>query len=305
VPAHSTQSRSPNEGKEEENEDADYGAPAQCLNPPPGGGDDEGSSGGDDHGDKGPDEEDKDSKMRGANENPVEDPENVGTGKHYEPQTPNGKAMAKMSRPFCDLLAMDMNTIVVYFGVYNIKCLAAFQQDHWKDTFTQWQKRHPNRDGSEQAMVLSLPQQDRNRCATWACHHFVQLQWPQEFFEITRLCPQHFESIRSQMEHEEEGKITIKMIPDLTDVPKWKDCGSTSMSKHFRVFETYLSQHYGVEGFPLDWIVRSSLRPVYWSNVMMLNAQQSGLHPNFSSSRKWTISATSMPRSSRSTTSTT
>jgi hypothetical protein len=61
------------------------------------------------------------------------------------------------------------------------------------------------------------------------------------------------------MEREEEGKITIKMIPDLMDVPKWKDRGSTSMSKHFRVFETFLSHHYGVEGFPLDWVVRSKL----------------------------------------------
>ena len=67
--------------------------------------------------------------------------------------------------------------------------------------------------------------------------------------------PRHFEAIRAQMEHEEEDKVIIKMIPDLTDILKWKDCGSTSMSKHFRDFETYLSQHYGVEGFPLDWVV--------------------------------------------------
>ena len=57
------------------------------------------------------------------------------------------------------------------------------------------------------------------------------------------------------MECEEEGKMTIKKIPDLTDVPKWKDRGSTSMLQHFRDFETYLSQHYGVEGFPLDRVV--------------------------------------------------
>ncbi len=54
------------------------------------------------------------------------------------------------------------------------------------------------------------------------------------------------------MEHEEEVKVTIKMIPDLMDFPKWKDHGSTSMSKHFRDFKTFLSQHYRVEGFPLD-----------------------------------------------------
>ena len=76
------------------------------------------------------------------------------------------------------------------------------------------------------------------------------------------------------MEHEEEGKVTIKLIPDLTDVPKWKDRGSTSMSKHFQDFETYLSQHYGVEGFPLDWVVQTNLRPMFWADLMMLQAEQ-------------------------------
>jgi hypothetical protein len=32
-----------------------------------------------------------------------EDPDNAGMGKFYKPQTPNGKAMAKMFRHFCDL----------------------------------------------------------------------------------------------------------------------------------------------------------------------------------------------------------
>jgi hypothetical protein len=54
------------------------------------------------------------------------------------------------------------------------------------------------------------------------------------------------------MERKEEGKITIKMIPDLTNIPKWKDRGQNMMSKHFRDFETYISQYYGVKGFPLD-----------------------------------------------------
>ena len=93
-------------------------------------------------------------------------------------------------------------------------------------------------------MVLLSRQQDHIRCAAWVCRHFVWLKWPPRFFNINWLRPRHFESIRAQMEHEEEGKVTIKMIPDLTDVPKWKDRGSTSMSKHFQDFETYLSQHY-------------------------------------------------------------
>jgi hypothetical protein len=70
-------------------------------------------------------------------------------------------------------------------------------------------------------------------------------------FNIKWLQPRHIEAIPAQIECEEEGKVTVKVIPDLTDVPKWKDHGSTSMLKHFRDFETYLSHHYGVEGFQL------------------------------------------------------
>ena len=88
-------------------------------------------------------------------------------------------------------------------------------------------------------MVLLPPQQDHIRCAAWACLHYLWLKWPPRFFNDLWLCPQHFESIRAQMEHEEEGKVTVKMIPDLMDVPKWKDRGSMSMSKHFRDFKTF------------------------------------------------------------------
>jgi hypothetical protein len=69
------------------------------------------------------------------------------------------------------------------------------------------------------------------------------------------------------MERKEEGRVTIKMIPDLTDIPKWKDRGHTSMSKHFQDFETYLSQHYRVEGFLLDWVVQLRLPAIRWSMV--------------------------------------
>jgi hypothetical protein len=41
-----------------------------------------------------------------------------------------------------------------------------------------------------------------------------------EFFNIKFLRPQHFEAICAEMEHEEEGKVTIKMILDLRDIPK-------------------------------------------------------------------------------------
>jgi hypothetical protein len=83
------------------------------------------------------------------------------------------------------------------------------------------------------------------------------------------------------MECEEEGKLTIKMIPDLTDVLKWKDRGSASMSKHFRVFETYLSHHFGVEGFLLDWVMRPKLKPVFWAELTDHRADSMGLPPDF------------------------
>jgi hypothetical protein len=83
------------------------------------------------------------------------------------------------------------------------------------------------------------------------------------------------------MEHEEEGEITIRMIPELTDIPKWKDRGHTSMSKHFRDFETYLSQHYGVEGFRLDWVVRPTLPAPRWSTLETARAQSKGKKPDF------------------------
>ncbi len=131
-------------------------------------------------------------------------------------------------------------------------------------------------------MVLSPPQQDRIRCAAWVCHHSIRLNCPPTLFNIEWLQPEHFESIRTQMEREEEGRVTIKMIPDLTDVPKWKDRGTAaSMSKHFRVFETYLSHHFGVEGFPLDWVVRPSLRPVFWSELTDRRADAEGRRPDF------------------------
>ena len=130
-------------------------------------------------------------------------------------------------------------------------------------------------------MVLLPPQQERIRCAAWACRHYILLNWPMGYFNVDLLCPEHFESIRAQMEREEEGKITVKMIPDLTDVPKWKDRGSTSMSKHFRDFETYLSQHYGVEGFPLDWVVRPSIKPAYWADFHIEDEEPHGQRPDF------------------------
>jgi hypothetical protein len=83
------------------------------------------------------------------------DPEQAGTGKFYKAQTPNVKKMVKMFERFCNLTDHDANMIVMYFGIYSEARLAEFLHDHWKDTFTQSQKRHPNQEGTERAMVLS------------------------------------------------------------------------------------------------------------------------------------------------------
>ena len=85
----------------------------------------------------------------------------------------------------------------------------------------------------------------------------------------------------SQMEHEDKGKITIKMIPNLMNSPTWKDCEQNTMSKHFRDFEAYLSQHYGVKGFPLDLVVSPNLPAITWRSVTSALAQSEGRKLDF------------------------
>jgi hypothetical protein len=105
--------------------------------------------------------EDKDSNESSldvSDKGDPEDPKQAGMGKFYKAQTPNWIKMVKMFKRFCDLTDCDADMIVVYFGIYSEARLADFLHDHWKDTFTQWQKRHPNQDGTEQLMVLSPPQ---------------------------------------------------------------------------------------------------------------------------------------------------
>jgi hypothetical protein len=121
----------------------------------PGGGGNDPDNGDEDMED--PDSKESESEPDVTDDGKPEDPENAGNGKFYRAQTPNGKKMVKMFRRFCDLTDRDANVIVMYFGVYSKARLAEFLHDHWKDTFTQWQKRHPNRDGTEWAMVLSPP----------------------------------------------------------------------------------------------------------------------------------------------------
>ena len=41
-----------------------------------------------------------------------------------------------------------------------------------------------------------------------------------DYFSAKELRSRHFEPICAQMEREEEGKISMKMTADLTDIPK-------------------------------------------------------------------------------------
>ena len=77
--------------------------------------------------------------------------------------------------------------------------------------------------------------------------------WQKTSFQVKVIRKQHFKPIHAQMEHEEEGKITIKDIPELMDMFM-----HISMCKHFSDFETYLSQNYEVDGFPLIMLFTQS-----------------------------------------------
>jgi len=145
---------------------------APPVDQPNGGGAAAPGCGGDDPNDDGEGNDDDDAEDSSTDsdesQSQPEDPENVGTGKFYKALTPNGKVMVKMFTKFSDLTDHNASTIVVYFGIYSEGRLAEFLHDHRKDTFTQWQKPHPNREGTEWAMVLSPPQQDCIKCAAWA-----------------------------------------------------------------------------------------------------------------------------------------
>ena len=77
---------------------------------------------------------------------------------------------------------------------------------------------------------------------------------------------EHFESIHVQMKCKEEGKITIKDIPNLMFLPEYK--GHNTTSKYFRDCKTHLSQHYGVKCFPLNHVIWSTLSASSWMKAM-------------------------------------
>lgn len=76
---------------------------------------------------------------------------------------------------------------------------------------------------------------------------------------------EHFEPLLAQMECKEHGKITLKDVSELTDVPTYKSM--TRMPQHIRDFESYLVTHYDVEGFPLDYVIRPKLASAYWHTL--------------------------------------
>ncbi len=74
---------------------------------------------------------------------------------------------------------------------------------------------------------------------------------------IKFLKKEHFELMHAQMECKEHSKILLKSVSELTDILTYKS--TMSMSKHIRYFESYLSTHYGVEGFPCTMLCGQSL----------------------------------------------
>ena len=73
---------------------------------------------------------------------------------------------------------------------------------------------------------------------------------------IEWLSMEHFEPICTQMECNEDGKVTLKDISNLKDIPNYQLM--IPLSKHSHNFETYLSQCYRVDNFPLDYVVQLS-----------------------------------------------
>ncbi len=144
---------------------------------PPGGGGKGGQGGSDDEEMASNDHEDNKDE-EDSKESKEEDPVSGQTGKEYVPKTKKGKEIARMFMNFCRLSKSSANTIVVYFGVSTMDKLADFPEEHWKDTFVQWQKHHICPNGLERALVLSLLPEDRIRCVAWACHYPHQISWP-------------------------------------------------------------------------------------------------------------------------------
>ena len=75
--------------------------------------------------------------------------------------------------------------------------------------------------------------------------------------------------MRMWMEHKEHGKISLKSVSELTDILMYKS--TMSMLKHICDFESYLSTHYGVEGFHLDYIVGPTLAHLPWHTMSLQN----------------------------------
>lgn len=102
-------------------------------------------------------ESDSDNMEEDNEEDPEEDPSSGQWAKEYRPKTDSGKAMENMFIHFCQLSCTNARTIVVYFGISSSNKLDDFQEAHWKDTFTQWQKRHPCHNGADRERVLLPP----------------------------------------------------------------------------------------------------------------------------------------------------
>ena len=100
------------------------------------------------------------------------------------------------------------------------------------------------------------------------------------------------------MLHEEHGMVALKDISELTDIPKFKT--TTSMPKHIHEFETFLSNKYRVDGFPLDYVLWQKLANAHWHTLDTCNPDRFQIQqrtiPNFFDSPRW-MTVASGPRS--------
>ena len=101
------------------------------------------------------------------------------------------------------------------------------------------------------------------------------------------------------MLREEHGIVALKDISELTDIPKFKT--TTSMSKHIHEFETFLSNKYGVDGFPLDYVLWQNLANAHWHMLDTCNPDRFQIQqrtiPDFFDLPRWMTTVASGPRS--------
>ena len=116
-------------------------------------------------------------------------------------------------------------------------------------------------------MGLPLPPSDL--LAPWC---FLVASRPEAICHDILSKKEHFELMHTQMECKEHGKISLKSLSKLTDAPMFKS--TMSMLKQICNFKSYLSTHYGVEGFPLDYVMQPKLTHIPWHTMQPQNLRR-------------------------------